>query len=81
MITSSAILRMVHQLVIDSLIINNRNFVLKVDLGRGHMQQATEQTCFFYRQNFAGQNPTVSCSDAADAAEHFGWSLIHCSMN
>ena len=29
------------------------------------------------RQNLAGQNPTVSW----DAAEHFGWSLIHCSMN
>ena len=33
----------------------------------------------FNRQNLAGQNPTVSCSDAADAAERFGWPLILCS--
>ena len=36
---------------------------------------------FDYRQNLAGQNPTVSCWDAADAVEHFGWSFIHGSMN
>ena len=34
-----------------------------------------------YRQNLAGQNLTVSCSDATDEAERFGRSLIHCSMN